>query len=127
MHLHAYDLADLAAIAYFAGFGLALLAKPSLVNRFGLEWTDRAGQVEVRCYYGAVSIGTAAFLAYLLSRHAGLDALTGVFILATAVFSTRLVATAIDGAWSHAYTRMALPVECGFVIFLGVARFAFSR
>lgn len=116
------ELAVLAAIAYFAAFGLAFVARPELVGRFALRWDDAAGKTEVRCYYGGVSVALAAFLAYLLVEDLAVEALTGVLLLASAVLLVRVVGTAIDGGRSHPYTRTAIPVEAAFVIGLALVR-----
>lgn len=115
-------LATLAAIGYFVVFGAGFVVRPELVERFALTWTDPAGRTEVRCYYGGVSWALAAFLGYLLSEDLAEQALTGVLFLATAVLVVRLIGTAVDGGWSHPYTRTALPVEALFVIGIGAVR-----
>lgn len=110
------EIAALGAAAYFAVFGAGFLFRPELVERFALTWTDPAGRTEVRCYYGAVSWGLAAFVVFLVSRSLARDALFGVLFLAVAVLVSRLIGTAVDGGWSHPYTRMAIPVETAFVL-----------
>lgn len=114
----ASEFALAASIAYFAGFGAAFLVRPELVERFGLRWTEAAGRAEVRCYYGAVSLALAAFLAHLWSKDQVVPALTGVLFLAGAVFTVRLVTTAVDRSWRADYPRMAVPIEAAFVIAL---------
>lgn len=119
------DVTVLAAAGYFAVFGTGFVFRPELVERFALRWTDAAGRTEVRCYYGAVSWALAGFLAYLVARDLGVEALTGVVMLATAVFLTRVVGTLVDGGRSHPYTRLAIPTEAAFVLVtLGVRLFA---
>jgi hypothetical protein len=117
------EFAVLAAAGYFAVFGLGFVVRPELVDRFALRWTDPAGRTEVRCYYGAVSLALAAFLAYLLTQDLATEALTGVLFLATAVLVTRVVGTLVDGGRAHPYTRMAIPVETGFVVAVAAVRF----
>lgn len=116
------ELAVLAAIGYFAVFGVAFVARPALVERFALVWTDPAGRTEVRCYYGAVSLALAAFLAYLLGEDLPEQALTGVLLLASAVLVVRVAGTIADGGWTHEYTRTAIPVEALFVVALAAVR-----
>ena len=116
------SFAVIATSVYFIGFGAAFLVRPELADRLGLRWTSAAGRTEVRCYYGAVSWALAAFLLYLLHRHLGLEALTGATFLAGAVFTTRVIGTAIDGGWRDAYTKTAIPVEGLFVLALLGAR-----
>ena len=118
----AADVAVVAACGYFAVFGTAFVLRPELAGQFGLKWVDPAGRTEVRCYYGAVSWALAAFLAYLLTQHRAVDALTGVLFLALAVLATRVVGTTVDHAWRERYTKMAVPVEAAFVVALGVVR-----
>ncbi len=76
----------------------------------------------MRCYYGAVSLALAGFLAYLLSEELATEALTGVLFLAVAVLVTRVVGTLVDGGRTHPYTRMAIPVETGFVAAVAAVR-----
>lgn len=116
------ELAVLASIGYFAVFGVAFVARPALVERFALTWSDPAGRTEVRCYYGAVSLALAAFLAYLLSEDLAEQALTGVLLLASAVLVVRVAGTVADGGWTHEYTRTAIPVEALFVVALTATR-----
>lgn len=116
------DLAVLAAIAYFAAFGVAFLVRPELVGRFALRWDDAAGRTEVRCYYGGVSLALAAFLGLLLADDLATEALTGVLLLAGAVLAVRIVGTLVDGGRSHPYTRTALVAESGFVVGLALVR-----
>lgn len=110
------DLSALLASGYFVAFGLGFVVRPELVDRFALRWTDAAGKTEVRCYYGAVSIAIGAFLVYLTGRDLGREAITGVLFLASAVLVVRAIGTAVDGGRDHPYTRMAIPIETGFVI-----------
>lgn len=116
------EFAVLAAIGYFAVFGVAFVARPGFVERFALAWTDPAGRTEVRCYYGGVSLALAAFLAYLLDQDLAEQAVTGVLLLASAVLVVRVAGTVADGGWRHPYTRTALPVEALFVVALAAAR-----
>ncbi len=116
-------LAVLAAAGYFAVFGTGFVFKPELAERFALRWTDAAGKTEVRCYYGAVSWALAAFLLYLVTQDLATEALTGVLFLATAVFTTRVIGTLVDGGRSHAYTRLAIPTEAAFVVAVALVRF----
>lgn len=114
MSLH--ELGALVAAVYFAGFGLGFVFRPEFAERFALGWNDPAGRTEVRCYYGGVSCALAAFVGYLTARGLATEALTGVLFLAVAVLVTRVVGTAVDGGWSHPYTRLAIPTEATFVI-----------
>jgi hypothetical protein len=117
------ELAVGAAAGYFFVFGTGFVFRPELVERFALRWTDPAGRTEVRCYYGAVSWALAGFLVYLLTDDLATQALTGVLLLATAVFTVRVIATIVDGGRDHPYTRMAIPVEAGFVLAVAAVRF----
>ena len=113
-------VAVIAAIGYFAVFGAGFLVRPELVERFALRWTDPAGKTEVRCYYGAVSLAIAGFLTYLAANDLAREALVGVLVLASAVFATRVIGAAVDAGRDHPYARMAIPVEAGFVIAVGL-------
>ncbi len=117
------EFAVLAAAGYFAVFGTGFVFRPELVERFALGWSDAAGRTEVRCYYGAVSWALSAFLVYLLTEDLAGQALTGVLFLASAVFATRVIGTAVDGGARHPYTRMAIPVEAAFVLAVATIRF----
>lgn len=122
--MSAVTIAVVGAIGYFTVFGAGFVFRPALVDRFGLAWTNPAGRTEVRCYYGAVSWALAGFLGYLLAQDLAVEALTGVFFLASAVFAVRVIGTVVDGASAEAYTRMAIPVEAAFVVVVGLIRFA---
>lgn len=117
------EFAVVAAAGYFFVFGTGFVFRPELVERFALRWTDPAGRTEVRCYYGAVSWALAGFLAYLVAEDLATEALTGVLLLATAVLTVRIVGTVVDGGSRHPYTRMAIPVEAGFVVAVAAVRF----
>lgn len=117
------ELAALAAATYFAVFGVGFLVRPELLGRFALSWTDGAGRTEVRCYYGAVSCALAGFIVYLVARDLAHEALIGVLLLASAVLVTRIVGTAVDGGRDHPYTRVAIPVESGFVVAVAAVLF----
>lgn len=110
------------AAGYFAVFGTGFVFRPAYVERFGLRWTEAAGKTEVRCYYGAVSWALAGFLVYLLAQGRAVDALTGVLFLASAVFTTRVVGTLVDGGRDAAYTKLAIPTEAAFVLVVGLVR-----
>ena len=122
MGLTGAEITVAGAAGYFAVFGTGFVFRPAFVERFGLHWTDAAGKTEVRCYYGAVSWALSGFLIYLLAHHRAVDALTGVLFLATAVFTTRVVGTLVDGGKAAEYTKLALPVEAAFVIVVGAVR-----
>lgn len=114
------EIAVGAAIGYFFVFGAGFIFRPELVDRFGLRWDRPAGRVEVRCYYGALSWGLAAFLGWLLANDHGRDALVGVLILALAVLVARVVGTIVDEARDDPYTRLAIPTETAFVFALAL-------
>ena len=116
------EIVVLAAIVYFTVFGIGMLLRPALVERFALQWTDPAGKTEVRCYYGAVSLALAAFLGYLLTEDLAVQALTGVLFLATGVLTVRIIGLFVDGGRDHPYPRSAIPIEAAFVIGLALAR-----
>lgn len=118
----AIDVAVVASAVYFAVFGAGFVFRPAFAERLGLTWTEPAGKTEVRCYYGAISWALAAFLLYLLDRGQGVTAETLVLFLASGVVTMRVIGTVVDGGWSSAYTRTAIPVEVGFVIALAVIR-----
>ena len=112
----------LGAIGYFTIFGLGFLVRPELAARLAPAPTDRSGRTEIRCYYGAVSVGLGAYFAYLLAQDQADHALTGVLVLASAVLLTRVVGTAVDGGWREPYTRVAIPAETAMVLVLALAK-----
>ncbi|NNN21288.1 MAG: hypothetical protein HKL80_04715 [Acidimicrobiales bacterium] len=111
-----------ASILYFLGFGIGMIVRPALIKNFDLEWSAPTGKTEVRCYYGALSVGLSVFMGYLMYRHMTLPALTGMCIFATSVFVMRVIGTAIDKSWASSYTKLAIPTEALFVLALGGAR-----
>jgi hypothetical protein len=116
------DLTMLAVCGYFLFFGLGLLIKPALVSNFAIKYDTAAGKTEVRAYYGALSIGMSGFFFYLLLNHLQEDGLSGILMIASAVFVVRVIGTVIDKGWKESYTKLAIPTELGFVIFLGLIR-----
>ncbi len=120
--MNAVDVAVLGATLYFFVFGAGFLFRPELAAELGLAWINPAGRTEVRCYYGAVSWALGAYFAWLWTAGEGISALTGVLALASAVLATRIVGTVLDGAGREKYTRLAIPIELGFVIVLGAIR-----
>ncbi|MEI2637798.1 MAG: DUF4345 family protein [Microthrixaceae bacterium] len=119
-----HEVAVVGAMIYFSVFGSVFVFRPEMIDRLGLTWTNPAGRTEVRCYYGALSWALAIFLGYLLSEDLAAQALTGVLILASAVFIARLVGTLVDGGVWETYNRQALPIEAAFVVVLTVLRVA---
>lgn len=119
----AVTIAVVGAIGYFTVFGAGFVFRPAFIDQLGLSWNNPAGRTEVRCYYGAVSWALAGFLGYLLSQDLAVEALTGVFFLAAAVFTVRVIGTLVDGGRAEAYTRLAIPVEAAFVVVVGIIRF----
>ncbi len=115
-------IAVIAAIGYFAVFGTGFVFHPAFVRSFGLDWTGAAGRTEVRCYYGGVSWALAGLFAYLLASGLAVDALTGILLLATAVFACRVIGTLVDGGREDDYTRLAIPLEGAFVLALILVR-----
>ena len=104
------------AIGYFTLFGGMMMFNPTAIEGLGLQWTNPAGKTEVRCYYGALSWALAATLIYLWSGGLIREAVTIVLFLATAILVSRVIGTAVDGAWDEEYTRSAIPIEIVFVI-----------
>jgi hypothetical protein len=114
-------IAVLATMGYFIVFGAGFVARPDLIDRFGLGITRNAGRTEVRCYYGMVSWALAGFLGWLLAHDRGRDALVGALFLAGAVLLGRIVGTIVDDARDDPYTRVAIPTETIFVFLLAIA------
>jgi hypothetical protein len=122
LSMTAVHIAVVGAAIYFFVFGTGFVFRPALIAHLGLQWINPAGQTEVRCYYGAVSWALGAFLLYLLNAGLAVAALTGVLFLAAGVLLTRIVGTILDGAQREGYTRMAIPIEIGFVVILALIR-----
>ncbi len=116
------DLTLVAVCGYFFFFGLGFLFKPDLASNFNLKYISPAGKTEVRAYYGALSIGLSGFFLYLLLSHQQEYGLTGILILASAVFLCRVFGTLIDKGFKESYTKLAIPTELGFVVALGLVR-----
>lgn len=114
------DVAVVLIVGYFAVTGLTFLIRPSAVAFYALRAEGPAGRTEVRCYYGALALGLAAFVGYLGLEDLGREAVVGVTMIASAILLTRVVGAFVDGGWSERYTRTAVPVELGFVVALGL-------
>jgi Domain of unknown function (DUF4345) len=88
----------LAALA-FAGFGVALLVRPTLLGTLGIELGGAAAVTEIRAFYGGLELGLAAFFAVASTRDAWLR--PALFAQATALGATvlaRLVGLVLDGS-----------------------------
>lgn len=117
------DLLDVAValvVVYFAATGLNFLFRPASVKLYDLQPLGPAGRTEVRCYYGALALGLGAFVAYLGFHDLGREAIVGVLCIASAILVARVVGAFVDGGWSEPYTRLAVPVEIGFVLALAL-------
>jgi hypothetical protein len=87
----------LAALA-FAGFGVALLVRPELIEMLGLELGRAAAVTEIRAFYGGLELGLALFFALASTRDAWLA--PALFAQAAAlggIVLARLVGVALDG------------------------------
>ena len=113
------DVGVVLVVAYFGATGGLFLLRPAEVARYDMQAIGPAGRTEVRCYYGALALGMAAFLTYLGVVDRGRDAILGTFFIASAILVTRVVGAFVDGGWTEPYNRMAVPVETGFVVLLG--------
>ncbi|MCB1255738.1 MAG: DUF4345 family protein [Microthrixaceae bacterium] len=114
------DVAVVLIVGYFVVTGLTFLVRPSTAVHYGLRADSPAGTTEVRCYYGALALGLAVFVGYLGTRGLGREAITGVLAIASAILVTRVIGATVDKGWSDRYSRVAVPVETGFVVLLGV-------
>lgn len=113
------DVGLVLVVAYFAATGMLFLVRPAAVAMYDMAPTSPAGRTEVRCYYGALALGMAAFLAYLGTEDLGREALVGTLLIASAILIARVVGATVDGGWAERYNRTAVPVEIGFVVALG--------
>lgn len=114
------NFAVIVIVCYFMVTGVNFIFRPESVSLYDVAATSSTGKTEIRCYYGALAIGLACFVAYLGFHDLGRQAVAGVSFIATAIFVTRVIGTVIDGGWKSSYTKLAVPVEAGFVIALGV-------
>ncbi len=105
---------------YFVCFGLAFIARPSMVEGLGLQPTNPSGVTEVRAYYGAFSIASGIFAAYLVASGLARYAVVGGFIFATCVLGSRVLFSFVDGAMKEKYTRFAFFWESLFVVALAI-------
>jgi len=88
----------LAALA-FAGFGVALLARPALIATLGIELANPTAVTEIRAFYGGLELGLALFFALASTREAWLR--PALFAQAAALGGTalaRLAGVVLDGS-----------------------------
>ncbi len=114
--------ADLCVFCYFFFFSFGFMVNPNFAKQFGIDWTGKAGKTEVRTYYGALSFGLSMFLVLMMVKNLWIYGLDLSLILASSIFISRLIGTAVDKGWKEDYTKLALPVEFLFVLLLGGAR-----
>ena len=112
------DVSVVLVVGYFLATGGYFLVKPEGVSFYDMAPIGAAGRTEVRCYYGALALGIAAFLTYLGLNDLGREAVTGVLFLASAILVTRVIGAFVDDGWGEQYTRTAVPVEALFVVLL---------
>ena len=88
----------LAALA-FAGFGAALLARPSLLGVLGVALARPAAATEIRAFYGGLELGMAAFLGFASRRDAWVrPALAAQAATLGGVALARAIGMAVDGS-----------------------------
>ncbi len=113
------DIGVVLVVIYFLATGLTFLIRPEAVAMYEMKPLGPAGRTEVRCYYGALALGLAGFIAYLGLNDLGREALTGVLMIAGAILAVRVIGAFVDDGWGERYNRTAVPVEVGFVVALG--------
>lgn len=114
------DIGVILIVGYFACTGTLFLCKPDAVSMYDMAPAGPAGRTEVRCYYGALALGLGAFMAYLGTNDLGREAIVGTLFIAGAILAARVVGAFVDRSGSEDYTRLAIPVEIGFVVALAV-------
>jgi hypothetical protein len=114
------DIGVALVVLYFLGTGLLFLVRPEAVAMYEMKPLGPAGRTEVRCYYGALALGLAGFIAYLGLNDLGREALIGVLMIASAILVVRVVGAFVDDGWGERYNRSAVPVEIGFVVALAL-------
>jgi hypothetical protein len=88
-----------AASLGFAGFGAALLVRPSFLGVVGVALTEPAAAAEIRAFYGGLELGLAAFFARAAARAAWhRPALVAQVLAFGGVVLGRLVGLVVDGA-----------------------------
>lgn len=83
----------------FAGFGVALLARPALIAALGIEFGNPTAVTEIRAFYGGLELGLALFFALASTREAWLR--PALFAQAAALGGTalaRLIGIVLDGS-----------------------------
>ena len=89
----------LLAVAAFAGFGLAMLARPSVLGVLGVELARPAARTEIRAFYGGLELGLALFFARVAVEPAWFR--PALFALAASlggVALARLAGIMVDGS-----------------------------
>jgi hypothetical protein len=82
-----------------AGFGVALLVRPSLLGVVGVELTGPAASTEIRAFYGGLELGLAAFFLAATRRDAWLrPALFAQAAGLGGIVAARLLGVLIDGS-----------------------------
>ena len=88
----------LAALAY-AGFGVATLVRPSVLNVLGIELLRPAASTEIRAFYGGLELGMALFFARAAAEPAWFrPALFAQAASLGGVVLARLAGIAVDGS-----------------------------
>lgn len=83
----------------FAGFGVALLVRPTLLGALGIELGGAAAVTEIRAFYGGLELGLAAFFALASTRDTWLrPALFAQAASLGAIVLARLAGMAVDGS-----------------------------
>jgi len=112
------DVGLVLVVGYFLVTGMLFLVRPDAVAMYEMRPIGAAGRTEVRCYYGALALGLAGFIAYLGLNELGREALIGVLMIASAILVVRVIGSFLDDGWGERYNRAAVPVETGFVVAL---------
>jgi len=82
----------------FAAFGVALLVRPELIGRLGIELARPSGSTEIRAFYGGLELGLALFFAVASARDEWLR--PALFAQAAAlggIVLARLAGVVVDG------------------------------
>jgi hypothetical protein len=88
----------LAALA-FAGFGVALLVRPSLLGVVGIVLARPAAAAEIRAFYGGLELGMAGFLVCASRRDAWVrPALAAQAAMLGGIVLARVIGIAVGGS-----------------------------
>ena len=109
----------LASAVGFAGFGLALIIAPHLMESAGLSIIDPAGRIEIRAFYGGLELGLAMFFLIAWKKEWILPGLSVQIETNGFIVIARIVALFMENFQAKPATYWSLAAELSLLI-LGV-------